>query len=241
MKNILWKTITVLTGLFFYAQLNAQVRIGGTGTSVLPGALLQLESTDKGLLLPRITDTTLINTSNPPEGMMIFLVPDKSTRMRVNGAWQKLLPETGGTLITTTDLTNNSNVLANASTVTELSFTAEANQEYKVQALLLVQTSNVNTGLRIALSGPATGVQFAAVEIMVPSTQTAQTVVNASTFNTYVQGTRLPAAGQIYLARISGVFKMGATSGTVGVKFYSEINASAVTVKAGSTLEYKAI
>jgi hypothetical protein len=225
--------------MLFSVAVNAQVRIGGTGTSVHPSAVLQLESNDKGLLLPRIADTTAINALNPPDGMLIFLTTDNSTRIRTNGRWEKLLAESRTTLTTATDYTNNSNLVANATAVPDLSFTAQANKEYLIEAYLLVQSANINNGIRMTLSGPATGIQFAAIEIMVPSNQTSQTVANLSTFNTYVQGTRMPAVGQSFLARIHAVVKMGATAASLGIRFYSETNGTAVTVKSGSVLQYR--
>lgn len=221
--------------------IGAQIKIGGGSPTVHPAAILQLESTDKGLLLPRLADTAAINLLQPPNGTCIFLNTDSSLRIRRNNSWKKLAIENETRLITQTDYNNSSNNVANATAVPDLSFTAEAGKEYKIDAWLLVQTANVNNGLRIALSGPAAGMQFAAIEIMVPSTQTAQLVANFNTCNTYIQGTRLPAAAQVFLARINGLVKMGASSGQLGIKFYSEANAIAVSIKAGSTLEYKVL
>jgi hypothetical protein len=203
--------------------------------------VLQLESTDKGLLLPRLTDTTAINNLNPPDGMMIYLVQDKSVRVRANGNWKKVATENRTSLVSAADYTNSSSNVSNATIVPELNFTAEANKEYIIDAHLLVRSGSTGNGIKIALSGPASGVQFAALEIIVPKDQNSQTVANVAAFNTYVDGTKMPGTAQTYLARIQGVFKMGASPGTIGVKFYTENNGTIVTIKAGSVIEYRAL
>lgn len=83
--------------LFFLATLiaigstktSAQVKIGDNPTTVNPASLLELESGNKGLLLPRLADTTSI--SNPPQGMLMFDNTDTSLYFRRNrGGWQRL-------------------------------------------------------------------------------------------------------------------------------------------------------
>lgn len=241
MKTIIYSISLALLSIVFSVQLNAQVKIGSGGPVVQPSAVLQLESADKGLLLPRLTDTTAINNLNPPDGMMIYLVPDNSIRIRTNGSWKKVNTENSTTLVSLTDYTNSSSNVSNATSVPELNFTAEANKEYIIDAHLLVRSANTGNGIKIALSGPASGVQFAALEIMVPKDQGSQTVANVSAFNTYAAGTKMPGTAQTYLARIQGVFKMGASPGTVGVKFYTETNGTIVTIKAGSVLQYRGL
>ncbi|HEY9257845.1 MAG TPA: hypothetical protein VIP81_07710, partial [Chitinophaga sp.] len=77
-------------------QLLAQQLKLGTNPSVIkPSALLELESKKQALLITRITDTTLI--TNPINGMIIYLEPDNSFRVRANNYWTKLIPE-GGTI-----------------------------------------------------------------------------------------------------------------------------------------------
>lgn len=69
---------------------NAQLKVGDNPTNIQKSSILELESTRQGLLLPRLTDTAAINLLTPPDGMIIFLTPDKSLRIRSQGAWKKL-------------------------------------------------------------------------------------------------------------------------------------------------------
>ena len=69
---------------------SAQLKIGTNPTSIQKSSILELESSRQGLLLPRLTDTAAINLLLPPDGMIIYLVPDNSLRIRSNGAWKKI-------------------------------------------------------------------------------------------------------------------------------------------------------
>lgn len=53
-------------------------------------AILELNATKQGLLLPRLSDTTSINALNPPDGMEIYFIPIQGTMIRSNGAWHAL-------------------------------------------------------------------------------------------------------------------------------------------------------
>jgi hypothetical protein len=84
----------VILDLSFSSSLVAQVKIGNNVTTVNPSSILELESTNKGLLLPRISDTSLI--INPPNGMMVFVLNPLSQSnnqrlyIRRNGIWVEL-------------------------------------------------------------------------------------------------------------------------------------------------------
>lgn len=77
-----------------------QLKLGNNPTQINPSALLELESSNQGLLLTRIADTNLINNvtpPGPPDGMIIYFTDDdgvgiKGTNagvyQRKDGAWQ---------------------------------------------------------------------------------------------------------------------------------------------------------
>ncbi|MDB9836254.1 hypothetical protein OAC51_05070, partial [Flavobacteriaceae bacterium] len=75
------KTIQSFCKLFFTllilgssTHLAAQIKLGDNGTTMSPYALLELESTDKGLLLPRMTseERDAAFGQETPAGMVIF-------------------------------------------------------------------------------------------------------------------------------------------------------------------------
>jgi len=68
-----------------------QLKLGANPSSLQKSALLELESTSQGLLLPRISDTTQPTMTSSPDGMLIFSKYDNTLRLRANGYWQKVL------------------------------------------------------------------------------------------------------------------------------------------------------
>jgi len=63
----------------------AQVKIGANATSVGSSSALELESTNKAFLLPRVANTAAI--ANPVNGMVIFDISMQCVRGYENGAW----------------------------------------------------------------------------------------------------------------------------------------------------------
>lgn len=90
----MYKKIFTLTLLLLLAYIaNAQVKIGLNPTQISKASILELESTNKGLLLPRIQDTLLLDSLNPPDGLMIFIKDlnnNQNTLIRKNGKWETL-------------------------------------------------------------------------------------------------------------------------------------------------------
>ncbi|NIG53428.1 hypothetical protein [Chitinophaga sp. Cy-1792] len=89
----------LLGGLALVAsQANAQLKVGTNPTNVQPSAILELEASNKGLLLPRLTDTTNINTligSADVNGMIIWLNKGGNAGLFVrtggtNGYWSRM-------------------------------------------------------------------------------------------------------------------------------------------------------
>lgn len=87
MKKCLHIIATIIM-MFGSTNILAQVKIGDNPTTVNSGSLLELESTNKGLLMPRLADTTSI--SNPPQGMFMFNNNDTSLYFRRLGGWRRL-------------------------------------------------------------------------------------------------------------------------------------------------------
>lgn len=67
-----------------------QLSLGNTPYSVNKSAVLELNSTKQGLLLPRLSDTVSINALNPPDGMVVYYIPSKQFLLRANGYWNPL-------------------------------------------------------------------------------------------------------------------------------------------------------
>lgn len=88
----------MLAGIFFLGKATAQIKIGTNGANIQPSSLLELESANQGLLLPRMTDTVAINALNPPNGMLIYLTKQPSVGLYVRKVtgWEYLTGSLGG-------------------------------------------------------------------------------------------------------------------------------------------------
>jgi hypothetical protein len=73
----------------------AQVGIGTN--SPHSSSLLDLQSTDKGLLIPRMTATQISEISNPADGLQVYCITDSKLYIFVNssGEWKELAFGTG--------------------------------------------------------------------------------------------------------------------------------------------------
>jgi hypothetical protein len=86
----------IFIALLFALNANtafSQLKLGTNPTIVKKSAIVELESDRQGFLLPRLSDTILINTLIPPNGMLIYLAsPTGSARglyIRKSGIWQR--------------------------------------------------------------------------------------------------------------------------------------------------------
>ncbi|MBS1621976.1 MAG: hypothetical protein JSS80_10115 [Bacteroidetes bacterium] len=105
MRVINWLGLTVLLILLSETVRSQQLRLGDNPYTVEKSAVLDLVSTNQGLLLPRITDTTLIDVLNPPNGMIIYFVPTNKLLIRTNSQWQPIASENYLKLTNLTDVT----------------------------------------------------------------------------------------------------------------------------------------
>ena len=66
----MFRQIFLIAGLLFSLQLTAQTGIGTTAPNV--SAKLEIASTDKGLLIPRMTSTQRGNITSPANGLLVY-------------------------------------------------------------------------------------------------------------------------------------------------------------------------
>lgn len=70
------KLIISLFFLYLACQLSAQVGINTDGSAPDSSAMLDVQSTNQGFLLPRMTSTEMMNIANPANGLMVFNTDD---------------------------------------------------------------------------------------------------------------------------------------------------------------------
>lgn len=124
----------------------AQIKIGTNGSTIEPSSLLELESNNQGLLLPRLTDTIAINTLNPPNGMLIYLTkwPAVGLYVRKATGWEYLTGSLGGN--------GNFNNLTVGGTLIAQNFTGNLIGNASTATLATTATNAVNVNITNDLS-----------------------------------------------------------------------------------------
>jgi hypothetical protein len=103
MRIYKWLGAVLVLVLFTTEGKSQQMRLGNNPYTVEKSAVLELQSTNQGLLFTRIADTALINALNPPDGMVVYFTPSKRLLLRANGHWQSMASTTS---IDTTNIPN---------------------------------------------------------------------------------------------------------------------------------------
>ncbi len=70
--NIMKKTILLLTITLLTVTMYSQVAINTTGDVAVPSAMLEVTSTTKGMLIPRMTTAQRNDISSPATGLLVF-------------------------------------------------------------------------------------------------------------------------------------------------------------------------
>ena len=72
--KIFIKSLPITLFLFFSSQTRSQqnVSINSTGATAHPSAMLDISSTSKGLLIPRMTSTQLNGIGSPATGLLVY-------------------------------------------------------------------------------------------------------------------------------------------------------------------------
>ena len=95
MKRQLLPCLLAVILLFISMQNVAQIAVNTDGTSPDASAMLDVKSTSKGVLLPRITKAQRDAIANPTNGLMVFCIncgTDGSLSIFSNGAWKTFSP-----------------------------------------------------------------------------------------------------------------------------------------------------
>jgi hypothetical protein len=116
--------------------------------------------------------------------------------------------------------------------VTGLTFAVAANTTYSFGFYCYHTTAAAGTALQLALNGPAapTDLRYS-VETYTTATATHLAVQTAYDTNT---NPSTGAGATPLLATVTGTITTGAASGTLALRYRSELNASAVTILRGS-------
>lgn len=90
--------------LFFSYELYAQgVAINAAGTAPDASAMLDVNSTTQGFLMPRMTSGQRLAISSPAEGLMVFDTQQGTPWTYHQGRWSELVPIPSGSILWRTD------------------------------------------------------------------------------------------------------------------------------------------
>jgi len=89
------KLTSILLLLIFSFNSFAQVKIGDNPNTINSNAVLELESTTKGLLIPRMTEAQRLAISFPAQGMLVYQTNNQSgfyynSGSPITSLWQRL-------------------------------------------------------------------------------------------------------------------------------------------------------
>lgn len=167
-KNIKTQLAVAIVGLLSSA-LNAQIGIGVTG-SVNSSAALEVNSSTKGFLPPRMTTSQRDAISSPENGLIIYNSTTGKLNIRENGSWSELSTTnrvqtiTGNQTFTGSNTFNGATTLAGTNTIsgnTTFTGTSTFNNTATFNNPLtfnsVIRTPNYTTSNRNAISSPSAG------------------------------------------------------------------------------------
>ncbi len=94
MKTKILFTLCLILIFSTFQQVSCQIKIGDNPTIIDSTSLLELESHNKGLLLPRLNTQEMNAMIKPPNGVIIFNTDSSSIVIRTNGGWRKIQLQT---------------------------------------------------------------------------------------------------------------------------------------------------
>jgi hypothetical protein len=103
MKKLLLPLFTLLMGVSLQAQ---NVAVNNDGTSAATSAMLDVKSTTKGFLMPRLTTAQRTAITSPALGLLIFDTDTKTVWAYDGAAWKNLYTSGGGLVLPFTQSVN---------------------------------------------------------------------------------------------------------------------------------------
>ena len=85
------KKFLLLFTLLISYELFAQVAINSDGTTADSSAMLDIKSSSRGLLIPRMTFADTLNISSPALGLTIFIIDDSSFYFHKAEGWESIV------------------------------------------------------------------------------------------------------------------------------------------------------
>jgi hypothetical protein len=212
------------------ANFNQTVGIAGTLNVAGGISVGAIDTTGTLLVLDTKSDSGDPAAASSVNGGMYYNSNAGKFRCYQNSVWTDCF---ANKVVLSADRTDNSGVCTIAD-VTGLSFTAATSTTYRFRAVLYYTAAATTTGANFSINGPSTS--FLTYKTQVPTTTTTDTINHLTAFSGGgCSATTATTAGNT--AIVEGMMTTSG-SGTVIVRFASNVNASAIVVKAGSYIEW---
>jgi hypothetical protein len=165
-----------------------------------------------------------------------FTVRDNYGRVKTKSEFGAVSAAVGAlnTVVLAADVTNNNGSANTIADVTGLSFAVVSGETYWFEFVIAYTAAATTTGSRWAINGPTTTLLNYRSEYTLTATSTTVNSATAYDIPAAASASSLTAGN---VATIWGIIKPSA-DGTVIARFASEISASAIVAKAGSTLRW---
>lgn len=142
----------------------------------------------------------------------------------------------------------NTNSTTTAAAVSSFSTTLAASGLYEFEMILIFESAATTTSPRFSIEGPSAQTTWVAYEIITPPN--VATITNPGTSGSqamsawgtdFVNVTNMPAASTPAMMRVKGMCLMSGTTpaSAVSLEIWSEVAASAITLKAGSMMRFR--
>ena len=235
---------TLLTGvlLLSFSTIFAQnVGINSAGTSPHSSAGLDVDFTNKGVLIPRVALTSRTDNatiSSPQTSLLVYNTATAGTTPNnvypgyyyYDGSnWDRFITDRNRTVLSG-NITNNNAVANTIADITGLSFDVTSGVKYKFRFYITYTSAATTTGSRFCINGPGITSLF--------YYSTYSTSATSSTFNNSLSTYNVPTGASAgsgtnsNVAIIEGILVPSA-NGTVIARFASEIAGSAIIALGG--------
>ena len=122
MRPLLFITLILFLSLNSFAQIHSNIQmplsINTTGDAPHPVAILDIQSTDKGILIPRMSAAQRDAIPTPPNGLMVYVNQENLFYYYNGTTWQPLGGDNLGSHMASQDLNLNENDIIDAGNIT---------------------------------------------------------------------------------------------------------------------------
>lgn len=232
--------IANLTAISIKAQ---NVGINSSGNSPDASAGLDVNFTDKGLLIPRVALTATNSASpitSPTTSLLVYNTATAGSSPNnvhpgyyfwTGSIWERIYSGVQRKFLPA-NVTNNNATANTIADVTDLSFDVVSGIKYRFKFYITYTSAATTTGSRWCINGPTTSVLF--YHSNYPSSTTARTFNNSLTTYNVPTTSNAGAGTNSNIAIVEGIITPSA-NGTVIARFASEISNSAIIALASAS------